>query len=193
MSSFVVTISNINIGYISVSSTSFTIYYLYNGLTVAQITSGVTVSPYCTSPCQRCVTTKTACATCLPSPNTAIYFYPVNSSCTNACPNGYYPDSSRICNLCVSPCVYCTDTISCTKCVANYWLYSVNNTCMTTCPSGYYNDSSGNCVSCSSPCLTCLTNSSCTSCSIYFYTNYSCVLAANCPSGTYANITTLKC
>lgn len=126
LAGFTVVLKNVVIPFISVASTSFGINFQYNGKDIAVVSSGVVVQPFCTSPCERCVTTQTVCASCLPSPNTAIYFYSVNSSCLTAseCPAGNYPDlSSKLCSACVSPCLRCEDVDNCTACIANRWLF----------------------------------------------------------------------
>lgn len=135
---------NILLPYLAVSSTSFAIKYQYNGKDVASVSTGVTVSPFCTSPCQRCTTSKTACASCLPIANTTfIYLFASNSSCLSVCPATYYPDTANICRACVSPCAECLDSANCTSCVSGNWLYL--KTCATTCPATFYNASNGKC------------------------------------------------
>jgi len=183
---------NLLIPFLNPSSTSFNIKYIYNGITVASVSSGVVVLPYCTSPCQRCSTSPTICLSCLPSPNTYIIYFSLNNTCLNGCPTGYFTNST-ICSICVSPCLTCSTISMCNSCVNGTWLYSGNNTCSNSCPSGFYNESSGNCTTCVSPCATCLAFSSCLSCSTNYFTNFSCVNGSLCPNGTYPNATTLKC
>ena len=61
------------------------------------------------------------------------------------------------------------------------------------CQTGYYGDSNGNCTLCVAPCSTCTSVSFCLSCATNYLTNNTCVVASLCPSGTYANLTSLTC
>ena len=56
-----ITLRSIIIGYFDPVSESFKLTYTYDNFNVSIKDSGVTVSPYCTSPCQRCDGTKIAC------------------------------------------------------------------------------------------------------------------------------------
>lgn len=49
--SAVVSMINVKLPYLTAASTSFYIQYVYNNLQVATVSSGVTVSAYCSSPC----------------------------------------------------------------------------------------------------------------------------------------------
>lgn len=121
-----------------------------------------------------------------------IYLFSSNNSCLQNCPKGYYNDSGNNCQPCTGTCLWCTDSVNCTKCVVNTWLYQ--SSCSSTCPSTYYNDSSGVCLSCVSPCATCTTNTSCITCkSTFFFYSSSCLNASDCPSTTFANTTSNKC
>lgn len=190
LSSATVTLFNIQLASFNVSSSSFSVSFLYSGLNVANLSTGIVVTAYCNSPCQRCVSTKSACATCLPSPNLAIYLYTSNSTCLANCPNTFFPNIS-ICSTCVPPCLWCYDSANCTKCMNNTWL--MGNSCLTTCPPTYYNDSTGVCLPCTTPCGNCTTLSNCSSCIVGFFTSFSCVNASSCPPATYGNTTTRIC
>lgn len=101
------------------------------------------VKPFCTSPCKACDVNQTKCLSCLPSPNTLIYYNSANFTCLGACPDGLYPDSNKICQNCVSPCSKCTDNSSCTSCVPNTWLYLTS--CIDPCPNKFYKGLTGVC------------------------------------------------
>lgn len=191
LTSFSIVLKNLVLPYFTVSSNSFTVNYLYNNMQVAIVSSGVVILPFCTSPCERCNPSQTICKSCLPSPNTAIYLYNVNNSCLNTCPNGYYPDSGNNCKTCNPPCLWCTDSANCTSCISNTFLFQ--KTCLNPCPATYFGNSSLICESCQLPCFNCTSNSTCLSCAVNFYTNFSCVNASSCPSGTYGNTTTNTC
>lgn len=145
-----ITMSNVLLSYFNPTSTSFGLVYTYNGFNVSYKTTGVVVSIFCTSPCQRCSTSTTTCESCLPAPNTLIYHDSQTKRCAAACVSGKYPDANNECQPCVSPCATCLDATNCTSCVASMWLYQT--TCMAICPSLYYNNSNGNCTLCQSPC-----------------------------------------
>lgn len=186
-----ITLFNIMVPILSVSTSSFTVKYLYNSQIIAQATSGVTLTTYCTSPCQKCSTSPTTCLSCLPAPNTFILFYAVNSSCLSSCPSTAYQNNGS-CVACISPCVLCTGATACSSCISTKIYYSVNSSCLDTCPNGYYNQS-GTCTLCVGPCATCTTSTSCLSCNVDYYYNFSCVIGSSCPSGTYPNATAFLC
>lgn len=191
LSNVTVTFSNVNLPFFSVSS-SFGIYYNYNGLSIASVGSGVVVTAYCTSPCGQCIT-PTVCLSCLPSPNTYNVYFAQNNTCLSSCPSTYFLNAT-VCSTCISPCVTCNSSSFCFSCANNSFFYSANNTCLGQCPSGYYNNTATyNCTLCSQPCSTCLSSSLCTSCSSGFLSNYTCVNSSACPNTTYPNATTMTC
>lgn len=102
-----ITLSNIKLPYLNGSSSSFDIGYTYNGLLVASVSSGVVVTPYCTSPCEKCSSTPTVCLSCLPTPNIYLYYYSSNNSCFSSCPSATFINGS-ICSDCVYPCKTCS-------------------------------------------------------------------------------------
>jgi hypothetical protein len=63
-----------------------------------------------------------------------------------------------------------------------------------SCPSGMY-QSTIYCYSCTGLCATCTSATVCTSCTSNFLnpTTGACVTNTSCPTGTYANTTTLRC
>lgn len=192
ITSALVSMLNIKLPYLTAPSTSFSIQYVFNSLQVATVSSGVTVSAYCSSPCEQCSTSPSVCLSCLPAPNNYTIYYSANNSCVNVCPSGNFV-SNGTCVTCVSPCSTCTTATLCLTCTNSTIFYSVNSSCLSACPSGYYNDSNGNCSLCVSPCSTCTTSTFCLSCSINFLSNNTCVNSTVCPTGTYANSANRSC
>ena len=135
--------TNILLPYIATQSGSFSITLYYDNKKVSTVSTGVVIQPYCTSPCKACSGIKTKCLSCLPSPNTLEFYNPTQFSCLTVCPDGTYPDASKICQNCVSPCSTCTDVSVCLSCVANTWL--AGQSCASTCPDRFYNSSNGKC------------------------------------------------
>ena len=90
-----VTMRDILLNYFDPTSSTFKVVYSYNGYNISVLETGVTVSPYCTSPCQRCDGTKVACQSCLPAPNTLIYYDTDALDCLSECVSGKYPDSTN--------------------------------------------------------------------------------------------------
>lgn len=86
---------NVLLNYYNPTSTSFALVYTYNGFNVSVKNSGVVLSRYCTSPCQRCSTSVTTCESCLPAPNTLIYHDSQTKTCASACVPGKYADSNN--------------------------------------------------------------------------------------------------
>ena len=84
---------DILLNYFDPNSNSFKIVYSYDGYNISVQETGITLSPFCTTPCQRCNGIATACESCLPHPNTLIYYDPDTLQCGSACIDGKYPDS----------------------------------------------------------------------------------------------------
>lgn len=152
--------------------------------------SGVCLS--CVSPCGNC-TALSVCTSCLP----AFFYY--NSSCVtdSNCPSGTFADNSTYtCVTCIAPCLTCQyqSGSTCLSCKSGYLYYPPNNTCLLVCPGGYFNNS-GTCEACVAPCSTCTSVSFCTGCQVNYLNSAagSCVASTSCPSGTYANGTTMIC
>jgi hypothetical protein len=118
-------------------------------------------------------------------------FLSLQSNCY--CPeqlNGvYFYTSVGACNQCVSPCLTCTDAISCKTCASGYYLVEnlTSNNCVQTCPSGYY--LMGNiCKQCNALCSICFDNpDNCPKCSssAYYLNPNQCFSV--CPSGYVPN------
>lgn len=99
------------------------------------------------------------------------------------------------CESCIAPCIECISDLLCETCLIGYIV--VNNICITcnatTIPINNL------CMPCTSPCYSCSTiTTNCTSCDPtilppVFLTGNNCVLAANCPSGFYANTSNIQC
>lgn len=139
-------LTNIMLPLISTQSSSFTITYLYNGKKVSTVSSNVVIKPYCTSPCKACSVSKTKCVNCLPAPNTLVYYNPTTFTCLVACLDGTYPDGTKTCQPCSTPCLTCLDTSKCLTCIANTWLHL--QSCINPCPDKFYNSSLGTCLAC---------------------------------------------
>ena len=164
-----VTMKDMLINYFDPISSTFKVVYSYNGYNISVLETGITISPYCDSPCQRCDGTKTACQSCLPTPNTLIYYDTDALDCLSECISGKYPDDTNECQVCNTPCSTCLDEENCTACVSSTWLYEQR--CVTVCPDTYYNHSAGVCESCQSPCGLCTTLTSCETCVTGYLTN----------------------
>jgi hypothetical protein len=138
----------------------------------------------------------TSCVSCDPNITPALYLS--GTSCGTTCPDYYYPDSiTHTCIVCSIPCKTCTSVNNCITCATGYSLYGLS--CILACPSAYISIAQV-CLTCTSPCLTCTpTQTTCTSCvtslspSVYLTSSYTCVIAANCPTQTYADTSNYKC
>lgn len=149
----------------------------------------------CQSPCLTCSESVTNCTSCVATVTPAVFLS--NFQCVETCPMYTYANSSnQQCTPCVAPCVTCTSQSQCLSCDSSTNLYQ--QSCLTNCPAGFTAIAQV-CVSCTSPCLTCSTSQlTCTSCiktlsPPVFLNGNNCVEAANCPSGTYASLSTNKC
>lgn len=124
-------------------------------------------------------------STCVSTCDSGFYLY--NSTCYLNCPSGTFTlTASYSCQLCVSPCLTCSNSSACLTCVNGFYLEGIN--CLNTCSSTtlFANTTSQICESCPNPCVTCqVINSTavkCLSCATgYLYSNGSCLYV--CPSG----------
>ncbi len=118
------------------------------------------------TPCDtNCLTCNASATYCLSCNLTSSYKYlfvnttatPNTQVCLSGCPNQMYPDSSNsyICTYCVSPCVTCTSSTSCSSCISGRYL--LGTSCGTSCPTGLYipNPSTNKCDPCDTSCATC--------------------------------------
>ncbi|XP_071845497.1 scavenger receptor cysteine-rich type 1 protein M160-like isoform X2 [Apostichopus japonicus] len=102
--------------------------------------------------------------------------------CVQQCPEGYYDDSSQVCQQCSQQCKACTENSEqCTSCPEG--LYLKDNACSETCGSGYYGHFEGECRTCHESCEECFDgaeNNKCKSCKEgYFLQDSTCV--STCP------------
>ena len=91
-----ITMKKLTLSYYDPSSDTFKVTYTYNSKNVSVIDSGLMLSIFCTSPCQRCDINPTDCESCLPlGANTLIYFDPDQKDCLSQCDDGKYADDSN--------------------------------------------------------------------------------------------------
>lgn len=147
-------------------------YYLLYSSCVSNCPNGTSiingnVCVGCDSQCMTCSQSNTSsCTSC--HNNTYLFNY----RCITTCVNSTYPDIiNRVCQVCIPPCLYCTNSTYCLSC-RDVALFLVN----------------GSCVGCSSICRTCtVTTTNCTSCenasTVPYLYNYTCL--ASCPGGYY--------
>ena len=106
------------------------------------------------------------------------------STCTSACPSGYYP-LNNVCTGCsVSNCASCPND-QCQYCSTSFVMLVVNGTrtCPSSCPPAYFLDSVSNfCHACSINCDACTSATTCTTCNnaTNLYLGY---CLTTCPSG----------
>ncbi|CAJ1048583.1 proprotein convertase subtilisin/kexin type 6-like [Xyrichtys novacula] len=107
----------------------------------------------CFKGCERCVGPSAgACLSC----RRGLYLNTLNSSCTDTCSPGYYPDESqRKCLKCHDPCVTCLRYADrCTACTEGYRLGGM--TCVPECTNGtFFHLEEMACSPCHSTCKTC--------------------------------------
>lgn len=136
----------------------------------------------CNSTCSTCFGELSSnCLSCK-DVNKVLY----NNTCSDSCPPHTYNKQS-ICYTCPLTCYTCfNESHGCTVCAQNYNLWL--GQCIGQCPDGTYANESGICETCEYPCLTCKSSTLCTSClTSLFLTQFSCVLAEQCPAGTYGD------
>ncbi|XP_029937935.1 proprotein convertase subtilisin/kexin type 6 [Myripristis murdjan] len=107
----------------------------------------------CHKGCERCVgQSATECLSC----RRGLYLNTLNSTCTDACPSGYFADEiQRQCVKCHETCLRCLrDADRCTACSEGYSLAGM--TCVPECTNGTFFDlEEMKCSPCHSSCWTC--------------------------------------
>lgn len=146
----------------------------------------------CNNKCVSCFQSGTNCSSC----KTGNFFIQTDmvygtGNCYNPCPPGYYENTtSRLCDLCQSPCLNCSILRdNCTACIAMH--YFLNFQCYSICPDGYFINGS-NCSPCNDECLICSDSpDNCTVCDpsppAHYHFNSTCLL--DCPPGFYKEMT----
>lgn len=140
----------------------------------------------CSSVCAECTGSPVNCAQC---PNNT---YLINNTCLAVCPDTYFADSQvGICFGCISPCLSCSDEVTCTRCSDSYLFAAASGQCLSVCPDGYYNVTNPNvgqskyvCSTCLPECLTCNSATSCLMCKNGVQMNGQCL--SMCPIHMFA-------
>lgn len=128
------------------------------------------------------------------------FYYLYNSTCTEWCPDGYYADSSSVCEACDQTCLTCQEESTfCLSCNSSKILYLF--TCIDSCPDNFYNytiSGKSECMECNALCTKCENLLNCTECQDNYYlqinetTNLSsCV--SSCDDGYYQDAKCEKC
>lgn len=158
----------------------------------------------CSSGCDSCSSSAlSACSSCETATPTLYLSLSPTGSCVSTCPSGTYPESTGLyCAPCDVSCVDCTGRTNtqCVGCQSGYFRQPAPSTssCLTTCPTKYYQDTILNtCQPCHLACNTCTgpTYTECLSCDTGYYLlgATTCVLPADCPTGTYPDSSTFTC
>ena len=118
-----------------------------------------------------------------------------------SCHDGhYYNEEISNCSSCPAGCGKCSDDITCTECLAGYFLQprAVGDTaeetllCHSSCTRGYYADTTNQrCLPCPASCVSCSSPSSCLSCVEGHPINGTC--AQPCAAMEYYNLTLRRC
>uniref|UniRef100_A0A8C7QU47 P/Homo B domain-containing protein n=1 Tax=Oncorhynchus mykiss TaxID=8022 RepID=A0A8C7QU47_ONCMY len=107
----------------------------------------------CHKGCERCVgRTPTECRSC----RRGLYFNPLNTTCSETCPAGYFADDTqRKCLRCHENCMKCLrDSDRCTACNDGYSLAGM--TCVPECANGtFFHLEEMKCSPCHTSCSTC--------------------------------------
>ncbi|XP_064868272.1 proprotein convertase subtilisin/kexin type 6-like isoform X2 [Oncorhynchus nerka] len=137
----------------------------------------------CHKGCERCVgRTPTECRAC----RRGLYFNPLNTTCSETCPAGYFADDiQRKCLRCHENCMTCLrDSDRCTACNDVYSLAGM--TCVPECAKGtFFHLEEMKCSPCHTSCSTCTGQCPChTSCS---------TCTGQCPCHTSCSTCTGQC
>lgn len=137
-------ISNLINPNVATTTDSFSIQTMTSGLVLYNsISSGVTYTKSCTSPCKTCETDLSTCTSCF---TTSEFPYLSGGTCVTSCPSGEY-SNSNVCESCQSPCATCKGTATtCLTCTSNPQLYLYSGECVSECPNLYQVSSNG--ISC---------------------------------------------
>ncbi|KAL4499149.1 hypothetical protein ABPG72_017051 [Tetrahymena utriculariae] len=103
----------------------------------------------CFKGCTRCInSSKDSCTSCMPS-----FFMHQDNICVDQCPDGYFPNQMKQCELCSGYCKTCVSLYECTTC--KYGLFELDGKCVSECPSQiqYFQDEKNlKCIQCNSEC-----------------------------------------
>ena len=191
------------------TSTIYTTYLVHSNNLLIKMNSSINVIELffriykCPSSCMQCLNQQ-LCELCV-SPNymlgyqcvtncTVYYHFALNRSCLLNCPDSYYylnkGTNNKFCEICISPCKDCLDSVKCLTCIDGYYFY--NYTCTNSCPSAYFADSlNNNCEVCISPCNACSSKNTCLSCDEGYWNGQRCT--SICSNGTFGNNVTHAC
>lgn len=98
------------------------------GVLYNSISSGVSYTKQCNSPCKTCTTDLSTCTSCIESSDKP---YLSQNTCVASCPAGEFA-SSNICMTCQSPCATCTGSATnCLSCTSHPQLYLYNSGCVS--------------------------------------------------------------
>jgi proprotein convertase subtilisin/kexin type 5 len=87
----------------------------------------------CDEECSECAGQPKNCTQCVGSK------FLFGNGCVAVCPDMYFGDAQvNACFSCLTPCLYCTDQVSCTKCADEYVYMSSINQCLLACPNGFF-------------------------------------------------------
>jgi proprotein convertase subtilisin/kexin type 5 len=173
------------------------------GYPVAQVCVDICPDPYysnitdhlcykCPEECASCYYPQ-LCLTCVAN------HYLYSGACVESCPTFpviTYANPNRICGAAY-------------QCTQGYYALNSTKSCVTSCPAGFYvNIASQTCDSCMKGCSYCLNGAQCITCNsnLSIWSNYKCYVfcsarnrfygttgcVAQCPNGTYLNITTCQ-
>ncbi|EAS00755.2 zinc finger lsd1 subclass family protein (macronuclear) [Tetrahymena thermophila SB210] len=103
----------------------------------------------CFQGCAKCInSSKDSCLSCMQN-----YFTYQDNTCVDKCPEGFFPNQNKQCQMCSGYCKTCTSFYECTTC--NYGLFELNGKCVSECPSQiqYFQDEIDlKCIKCNSEC-----------------------------------------
>ncbi len=120
---------------------------------------------------------------------------PINKTCVQRCPDGYYADmQEKKCIKCLLPCNDCESKTKCKNCMNGFLFYAINQTCNLKCPnrsvkSALPDNKGFICIDCKESCFTCDSTdiSLCESCnSDRILYNKNCINPSDCPKSTIA-------
>ncbi|XP_038825040.1 proprotein convertase subtilisin/kexin type 6 isoform X30 [Salvelinus namaycush] len=150
----------------------------------------------CHKGCERCVgRTPTECRSC----RRGLYFNPLNATCSETCPAGYFADDiQRKCLRCHENCMKCLrDSDRCTACNDGYSLAGM--TCVPECANGtFFHLEEMKCSPCHTSCSTCTgqcpCHTSCSTCTGQCPCHTSCsTCTGQCPCHTSCSTCTGQC
>jgi hypothetical protein len=141
--------------------------------------------------CAACSTDINKCLKCIAP------FKLYKNRCVSTCPRGYRDGADDTCVKCPIGCASCDKKGTCQNCSNGFYFIKAESRCVIHCPKGFFaNCDKKECTKCDAACDECVGGSAkeCIKCAAgFFKDDRTCVVPAQCSTGTYPDTATKEC